>query len=99
MTKTAIPTKPKSAVPETIYVNDPDGKKFFQMDNHDAMTLDVNDLVWHNDRLCRVTTVKRKHTRQGVNWFVVLNDGHGFDPSADDPELRNITFWRPRKGL
>lgn len=86
---------------DTIYVEDPDAKKFYEMQNHDAMCLQVGDLVYLGEgeraRLSTVLEVIRKRDFRTVR----LDNGYQFDPSSsrDNDALRRITFWRPRKGF
>jgi hypothetical protein len=92
---------------ETIYVDDPDAKKFFEMRDHDAKCLQPGDLLMRGGQLRRVKEVKKKTVRNGIDWKVILDNGFTFDPqdsvfSHRDAvifDLRNITFWRPRKGF
>lgn len=97
-------TKPATKQPQSITVDDPDGKRFYQYDNHDALLLSEGDRVYHNDRLCVVKTTSKIHrtkTREGeiVSRMVQLDDGHKFDAGHDDSRLMSLTFWRPRQGL
>lgn len=95
MTETSTPTKSDD---KRIYVDDPDGKQFYEYQNHDAMALQTGDLFVSLGKLHIVKEVKRK---QG-QWTVTLENGFSFDPTRDylskkDPQdLRRMTFWRPR---
>lgn len=98
MTATSTPTA------ETITVDDPDGKKFYELTDHDAMTLDVADVLVRNGGLRVVKDVKKKRTRGGLDWTVTLSDGFKFDPRDDmirgvSDDARRITYWRPRRGF
>ena len=109
MSKTAETAKPAAKKKnDTIYVNDPDGKKFYEMVGHDAQTLQPGDLIPFKGALALVKDVKKKHQRGGVDHTVILDSGYQFDPRADvnyligqsaDGNLRSIRYWRPRAGF
>jgi hypothetical protein len=110
----AVATKPHKgiAVSERIFVDDPDAKKFY-LHTADAMILDVGDIIPNRGELWMVRIVKRKSdrkSRDGNFWQITIESPRGtsysFDPRWDrlgrddgDPELRNLSFYRPRKGF
>ena len=93
------PAAPKKKV-ETIYVNDPDGKKFYELVGHDAMTLQPGDLLISRDRLMMVKDVDKRQKQHKIT----LDNGFVFDPRHDyvngiSNNMRSIRYWRPRAGF
>lgn len=109
MSNTATESKPAAKKKnDAIYVNDPDGKKFYELAGHDAQTLSPGDLIPFKGQLALVKDVKKKHTRGGVEHTVTLDNGYSFDPRSEtnyligqssDGNLRSIRYWRPRAGF
>lgn len=102
MTDTSTITKTRDN--RSIYVDDLDGMKFYEMVGHDAMTLTNGDLLVYRERLVQVKDVRKKHVRGGIDWTITLDNGFQFDPTNDfvsgiSDNMRSIRYWRPRSGF